>query len=228
MKPFCSGGRADVRLLRAMQDGELAEDEINPFYFPEPIAPLISARQHKRAIPLAEVIERIQQIAARCECLVIEGSGGLLVPLGTDSQKALSHIELLKREYGASLLPLRHAVGERAGERWRKGTRGEAFPYAIHGKEAQGEQEAKLLLHNGIPGDHYFVSDLIQRLHADVILVSRNRLGTINHTLLTLKVLRDLGVNNIQIALVDQAKKDPSSVSNHRTLKVSYAPRRQF
>src|SRR5579859_7771518 len=55
MKPFCSGGRGDVWLLRAMQDGELSEEEINPFHFPEPVAPLVSARQHKRRIPLTNV-----------------------------------------------------------------------------------------------------------------------------------------------------------------------------
>src|SRR5579872_3951430 len=81
MKPFCSGGRADVRLLRAMQDAELTENEINPFYFPEPVAPLVSARRRNRTIPLRKVVQRINEIAARCECLLIEGSGGLFVPL---------------------------------------------------------------------------------------------------------------------------------------------------
>src|SRR6185312_6066960 len=48
MKPFCSGGRGDVKLLRAMQDAELTENEINPFYFPKPVAPLVDARRSKR------------------------------------------------------------------------------------------------------------------------------------------------------------------------------------
>jgi len=131
MKPFCSGGRGDVRLLRAMQDGELSEDEINPFYFPEPIAPLVSARRHKRRISLADVVRRIKAKLARCECVLIEGSGGLLVPLG----------------------------------------------------------------------EKYFVSDLIRSLNCEVIIVSRNRLGTINHTLLTLSVLQALGLKSrMQIA----------------------------
>src|SRR4051794_429843 len=65
MKPFCSGGRADVKLLRALQDAELSEDEINPFYFPEPVAPLVSLRQRHRTVPLAEVVRRIKEIAAR-------------------------------------------------------------------------------------------------------------------------------------------------------------------
>ena len=33
MKPFCSGSRADVELLAAVQDHEIAADEINPHFF---------------------------------------------------------------------------------------------------------------------------------------------------------------------------------------------------
>jgi dethiobiotin synthetase len=154
MKPFCSGGRADVRLLRAMQDAELSEEEINPFYFPEPIAPLVSARKHKRVIALSEVVRRIKEMAARCECLLIEGSGGLLVPLG----------------------------------------------------------------------ERYLVSDLIRRLNCEVIVVSRNRLGTINHTLLTVATLKNLRVKNIVIALMDVNKTDVSCATNAKLLSELLAP----
>src|SRR5262245_9717014 len=67
MKPFCSGGRGDVKLLRAMQDAELTEKEINPFYFPEPVAPHVSAKQRKHPVLLGEVVREIKKIAARCE-----------------------------------------------------------------------------------------------------------------------------------------------------------------
>ena len=45
MKPFCSGSRADAEFLHAVQDGELTLDEINPFFFAEPLAPLVAARE---------------------------------------------------------------------------------------------------------------------------------------------------------------------------------------
>src|SRR5438105_13102328 len=69
MKPFCSGGRADVELLQALQNHELTVEEINPFYFSEPVAPLISARRRKRVIHLPEVLDRIKKIQQRCEYL---------------------------------------------------------------------------------------------------------------------------------------------------------------
>lgn len=154
MKPFCSGGRADVRLLRAMQDSELTENEINPFYFPEPVAPLVSARLRKRTIPLREVVQRIKEIAARCECLLIEGSGGLLVPLA----------------------------------------------------------------------ENYLVSDVISALDCEVIVVSRNRLGTLNHTLLTVAALKNLRVKRIAVALMAVNKMDHSCSTNGRVLSEFLAP----
>jgi len=149
MKPFCSGGRADVKLLRAMQDQELTEDEINPFYFPKPVAPLVDARRSKRLIPLVQVIREIKKLATRCECLLIEGSGGLLVPLG----------------------------------------------------------------------ENYFVGNVIQRLNCDVIVVARNQLGTINHTLLTVAALRRFCAQNIAVALVGTSKKDASVKKNGAVLR---------
>lgn len=154
MKPFCSGGRGDVRLLRAMQDAELTEAEINPFYFPEPVAPLVSTRKHKRVIGLNEVVRRIRELAARCECLLIEGSGGLLVPLAED----------------------------------------------------------------------HFVSDVIRRLDCEVIVVSRNRLGTLNHTLLTTAALKNLAVKHITVALMAVNKSDPSCATNGQILSEFLAP----
>src|SRR5437764_15385181 len=65
MKPFCSGGTADVEILHALQDGELARDEINPFYFSEPIAPLLAARKHHRHIPLRDVLKTVTRVAQR-------------------------------------------------------------------------------------------------------------------------------------------------------------------
>jgi dethiobiotin synthetase len=149
MKPFCSGGRGDVRLLRGMMDAELSEEEMNPFYFPEPVAPLVSVRRRKHLIPLAEVVRRIKTMAARCEYLLVEGSGGLMVPLG----------------------------------------------------------------------EKYFVSDLIKRLNCDVIVVARNQLGTINHTLLTVNALKSFCAKNIAIALVSTSKKDASVKTNGEILR---------
>jgi dethiobiotin synthetase len=175
MKPFCSGGTADVDLLYGLQNGELSRPEINPFYFREPIAPLLASRIHRRPVRLQDVlkkIERVRRISASlpnpsslCSTtpplqfstspvLLIEGSGGLLVPLGED----------------------------------------------------------------------YTVLDLITKLNAEVIVVSRNRLGTINHTLLTVQPLKSAGKKRMTVVLMDQKVPDLASPTNAQILSELLAP----
>src|SRR5882724_997479 len=65
MKPFCSGGREDVDLLQAIQNSRLPDDAINPFYFAEPVAPLVAARKARRRISLAQVLQKVRAVEAR-------------------------------------------------------------------------------------------------------------------------------------------------------------------
>ena len=43
LKPLCSGGREDARVLRAASGHVLSLDEINPWHFRAPLAPLLAA-----------------------------------------------------------------------------------------------------------------------------------------------------------------------------------------
>lgn len=153
VKPFCSGGREDAEFLLALQDGELALEEINPFFFPEPVAPLASAA-HGPGIEAP--LRHIRAIARRCEWLLIEGAGGLLAPLGKN----------------------------------------------------------------------YFVLDLIRRLRCRTLLVAPNRLGTINHTLLSLRALetpgarnRALGSAGPRVVMMDCKTPDVSARTNTSLLR---------
>ena len=82
LKPFCCGSRADVEFLGAVQERELTQDEINPFFFELPLAPLVAARKQHVSIRLPAVLRHISNVAKRCEWLLIEGIGGVMVPLG--------------------------------------------------------------------------------------------------------------------------------------------------
>lgn len=144
MKPFCSGGRDDVKSIQSVQRGELTDDEVNPFYFPEPVAPLVSLQYRGKEIGLREVVQRVRRVQKRCQTLVIEGSGGLLVPIS----------------------------------------------------------------------EGLVVLDLIRELHCKVIVVGRNRLGTINHTLLTVNTLKQSGLRDITVVLMDSKRLDVSSLTN--------------
>ena len=82
LKPICSGGRGDARALRAAMNGALTPDEINPWHFRAPIAPMPAARRERRRVGLADVLAHVRTVQRRFDVLLVEGAGGLLSPLG--------------------------------------------------------------------------------------------------------------------------------------------------
>ena len=82
LKPICSGDRADARVLLTASAGALTLDEINPWHFRAPIAPLLAARREHKRVALAEVLSHVGAMQKRFDVVLIEGAGGLLSPLG--------------------------------------------------------------------------------------------------------------------------------------------------
>jgi len=82
LKPLCSGGREDARMLHRAIEGALSLDEINPWHFRAPLAPLLAARRERKLVTLREVVAHVHSIAQRFDTVLIEGAGGLLSPLG--------------------------------------------------------------------------------------------------------------------------------------------------
>jgi dethiobiotin synthase len=82
IKPFSSGSLRDTRILSLVQGGALPSNEVSPFRFAAPLAPLLAARREKRSVSLADARHAIQQVAQKCDVLLVEGAGGLLAPLG--------------------------------------------------------------------------------------------------------------------------------------------------
>ena len=84
LKPIASGGREDARILASAQGEEIELDEINPYYFRAPIAPALAARRERKSVHLGDVLRHVEDVNERegCELLLVEGAGGVLVPLG--------------------------------------------------------------------------------------------------------------------------------------------------
>lgn len=92
VKPFCSGGRDDAEALREAQGGNVATEAINPWFFPEPLTPMLAARRAGCRLKLADALRFLRQSAAGHDGLLVEGAGGLLSPLGEDfSARELIH-----------------------------------------------------------------------------------------------------------------------------------------
>lgn len=89
MKPVATGCRADgpdrsnedVAALIAASNVRVPVDLINPYCFEPAIAPHLAAQQAGSTISLARVRECYLALASRADRVVVEGAGGLLVPL---------------------------------------------------------------------------------------------------------------------------------------------------
>jgi dethiobiotin synthetase len=84
LKPICSGGRSDARALHTALNGALTLDEINPWHFRAPIAPLLAARRENQRVKLSQVLAHARAMQKRFDVLLVEGAGGLLSPLGAN------------------------------------------------------------------------------------------------------------------------------------------------
>ena len=81
IKPICTGPRDDVRLLQSLQPGALSDDEMNPFHYQKPVTPLVASR---RRLKKEHIVSAIRQREGKCDRLLVEGAGGLRVPLAPD------------------------------------------------------------------------------------------------------------------------------------------------
>jgi dethiobiotin synthetase len=140
MKPFATGTRVfstkykskdSALLARAAQVND-PDKEVNPFFYSVPTAPFTAAKIMSEKEPSLEDALRIcQKLAAKHNFMIVEGIGGIMVPL--TKEKCVLHF-------------------------------------------------AKSL---GLP----------------TIIVAGSELGTINHTLLTVKICNDFGLNLLGIII---------------------------
>ncbi|NOZ25805.1 MAG: dethiobiotin synthase [Nitrospirae bacterium] len=114
----------DGAFLRDMAETDIPLSEVTPYRFETPVAPLVASRIENRGIREELILEAFEKIADRHDFVVVEGVGGLMVPL-------------------------------------RRG---------------------------------FLVSDLIRLLGLPAVVVARNTLGVINHTLLTVSGAGNEGI----------------------------------
>ncbi|KAA6447724.1 dethiobiotin synthase [Bacillus swezeyi] len=86
-KPFLSGMRSshpqsDTALLKQMSQTCLSHEDITPFEFKEPLAPYIAAELEGKAVSLEEAVNHWKKIRTQHDCFIVEGAGGIAVPLG--------------------------------------------------------------------------------------------------------------------------------------------------
>lgn len=115
MKPVASGGEwrggrclnEDVLALSQAANIQADLSIINPYAFAPPIAPHIAAAQAGSAIDLDRIVSAYATLANQADAVVVEGAGGLCVPLNAQADIA---------DVAAALhLPIILVVGMRLG-----------------------------------------------------------------------------------------------------------------
>ncbi len=167
MKPFCSGGTQDADILLELLGSSITRETLNPYQFPEPLAPLVAARNTGCIVPLDDIVAKVEALAASCDLLLVEGAGGLLAPLGESAS-----------------------------------ARGKTSVYGL--------------------------THIVSRIPGEMIVVAANKLGVVNHALLTLRAiegLRDQGcVSRVRVVLMAPEHADESSATNEGLMREMIAP----
>ena len=96
MKPVAAGARLqdgrfvndDVTALKAASNVSAADELVNPYCFEPPIAPHIAAANVGMRIELNRLRQAYAALAAKAQCVIVEGAGGILVPLDADFDTA--------------------------------------------------------------------------------------------------------------------------------------------
>jgi dethiobiotin synthetase len=113
MKPIETGlpsptdAGSDTGRLRTAARSRDAIAEIRPYGFRQPLAPLEAARLAKRRVALPTIMRAFRTVRARHEVLLVEGVGGLYVPITS----SLSVLDLIDQMKMSSLLVGRAGLG---------------------------------------------------------------------------------------------------------------------
>ncbi len=85
MKPIITGwtehGTSDSAWIRDIAKTGDPMDLISPYRLEAPAAPLVAARRAGSAIEVPRILEAFRTLAARHDCMIVEGLGGVMVPV---------------------------------------------------------------------------------------------------------------------------------------------------
>lgn len=145
MKPVQCAGH-DAQFLKKTLQLKDSLSLINPIYAPEALSPQLALRRSRQKFDLNKIKQSLKQLSSRYDVILIEGAGGLMVPL----------------------------------------------------KEG------------------YYNINLIRDLKAEVIIVARLGLGTINHTLLTINQAKNCGlkINGVLFSDINPGRKSLPEKTN--------------
>ncbi|HXU92175.1 MAG TPA: dethiobiotin synthase [Gallionella sp.] len=112
MKPVAAGcgdddQHEDVVRLRAASNVLAGKGQVNPYCFPRPVAPHLAAKFVGVSVHFSRIVASFSELNGMADEVIVEGAGGLLVPLNEEEDSA----DLI----GEMGLPVILVVGMRLG-----------------------------------------------------------------------------------------------------------------
>ena len=84
MKPVSAGGREDAEDLIRASGAADDLDLVNPVALPKPLSPNLAAERSSTSIDTERILGGYKELTQNHELMIVEGAGGLLVPLSDD------------------------------------------------------------------------------------------------------------------------------------------------
>ncbi|MBM4763028.1 dethiobiotin synthase [Bacillus sp. B15-48] len=86
-KPLLSGisredPESDTSLLKELSQTSLSHQEITPFQFNNPLAPYVAGKLEGKVVKMEEIVTYWEKIREKHRFFIVEGAGGISVPLG--------------------------------------------------------------------------------------------------------------------------------------------------
>ena len=97
MKPFAAAEKVFSKRYKSIDTATLAQaarvrdadEEINPFFYQVPAAPIMAARIANQSTPsISAAIKAFNKLASKHEFMIVEGIGGIMVPLTREAYVA--------------------------------------------------------------------------------------------------------------------------------------------
>jgi dethiobiotin synthetase len=107
MKPVSCGGREDAEFLMKCAEANDSIDLVNPIFLRDPLSPNVAAAREKKRVDIKTITAAHRALSKQYDVLVVEGCGGLLVPI-TDRFFVVDLIPLLEAR---AVLVSRSALG---------------------------------------------------------------------------------------------------------------------
>ncbi|MFH1858325.1 MAG: dethiobiotin synthase [Candidatus Omnitrophota bacterium] len=107
MKPISTGSREDARFLMKSIAANDPVERVNPVHLRLPLAPYAAARRLRKRVDTQKIRRAFRALSKKYAFLVVEGAGGLLVPL----QRNLLLVDLVKTFRFPALIVARTTLG---------------------------------------------------------------------------------------------------------------------